>query len=63
MATQGCEGNIAPVYFDEYLGTVDYQLNDAACLPNYLNTGGTKHRRRGQPQRAVEPPGFTWRAA
>ena len=65
MATPGWQGNIpTPYNFDEYLGKVDYQLNDAHRLSvSYFNTGGTSTTKGGSPQLALEPSGFHLAAA
>ena len=59
----GWQGNIATPYnFDEYLGKVDYQLNDAHRLSvSYFNTGGTSTTRGGNGNLPWSLQNSTWR--
>jgi len=59
----GWQGNIATPYnFDEYLGKVDYQLNDAHRLNvSYFNTGGTSRTRGGSGNLPWSFQDSTWR--
>src|SRR5215471_14341856 len=59
----GWQGNIATPYnFDEYLGKVDYQLNDAHRLSaSYFNTGGTSTTKGGSPNLPWSLQNSTWR--
>jgi len=59
----GWQGNIATPYnFDEYLGKVDYQLNDAHRLSvSYFNTGGTSTTRGGSGNLRWSLQNSTWR--
>jgi outer membrane receptor protein involved in Fe transport len=59
----GWQGNIATPYnFDEYLGKVDYQLNDAHRLTvSYFNTGGTSTTKGGSPNVPWSLQDSTWR--
>ena len=59
----GWQGNIATPYnFDEYLGKVDYQLNDAHRLSgSYFNTGGTSTTRGGSGNLPWSLQNSTWR--
>jgi hypothetical protein len=63
MATPGWQGNIATPYnFDEYLGKVDYQLNEAHRLNvSYFNTGGTSRTRGGSGNLPWSFQDSTWR--
>src|SRR5438067_976792 len=59
----GWQGNIATPYnFDEYLGKVDYQLNDVHRLTvSYFNTGGTSTTKGGSPNVPWSLQNSTWR--
>src|SRR5215831_14111918 len=59
----GWQGNIATPYnFDEYLGKVDYQINDAHRLNvSYFNTGGTSRTRGGSGNLPWSFQDSTWR--
>lgn len=59
----GWQGNIATPYnFDEYLGKVDYQLNEAHRLSvSYFNTGGTSTTKAGSPNLPWSLQDSTWR--
>src|SRR5256885_2832780 len=59
----GWQGNIATPYnFDEYLGKVDYQLNDVHRLTvSYFNTGGTSTTKGGSPNVPWSLQDSTWR--
>lgn len=59
----GWQGYIATPYnFDEYLGKVDYQLNDAHRLSfSYFNTGGTSTTRGGNGNLPWSFQDSTWR--
>jgi outer membrane receptor protein involved in Fe transport len=59
----GWQGNISTPYnFDEYLGKVDYQLNQAHRLSvSYLNTGGTSRTRGGSGNLPWSFQDSTWR--
>ncbi|HEX3145637.1 MAG TPA: carboxypeptidase regulatory-like domain-containing protein [Pyrinomonadaceae bacterium] len=59
----GWQGNIATPYnFDEYLGKVDYQLNEAHRLNvSYFNTGGTSRTRGGSGNLPWSFQDSTWR--
>jgi len=59
----GWQGNISTPYnFDEYLGKVDYQLNQAHRLNvSYFNTGGTSRTRGGSGNLPWSFQDSTWR--
>ncbi|MEK6335604.1 MAG: TonB-dependent receptor [Acidobacteriota bacterium] len=59
----GWQGNIpTPYNFNEYLGKVDYQLNDAHRLSvSYFNTGGTSTTRGGSGNLPWSFQDSTWR--
>jgi len=59
----GWQGNIATPYnFDEYLGKLDYQLNDEHRLSlSYFNTGGTSTTKAGSPNLPWSLQSSTWR--
>ena len=59
----GWQGNIqTPYNFDEYLGKVDYQLNDDHRLSfSYFNTGGTSRTRGGNGNLPWSFQDSTWR--
>ena len=59
----GWQGNIpTPYNFDEYLGKMDYQLNDAHRLSvSYFNTGGTSTTKAGSPNVPWSLQDSTWR--
>jgi hypothetical protein len=59
----GWQGNIPTPYdFDEYLGKVDYQLNDKHRLSfSYFNTGGTSTTRGGSGNLPWSFQNSTWR--
>ncbi len=59
----GWQGNIpTPYNFDEYLGKVDYQLNNAHRLTvSYFNTGGTSTTRGGSGNLPWSFQDSTWR--
>src|SRR5438067_11084683 len=59
----GWQGNIpTPYNFNEYLGKVDYQLNDAHRLTvSYFNTGGTSTTKAGSPNVPWSLQSSTWR--
>lgn len=59
----GWQGNIpTPFNSDEYLGKVDYQLNQAHRLSfSYFNTGGTSTTRAGSPNLPWSTQDSTWR--
>src|SRR5258707_3070732 len=59
----GWQGNIpTPYNFNEYLGKVDYQLNDAHRLTvSYFNTGGTSTTKGGSPNVPWSLQNSTWR--
>ena len=59
----GWQGNIATPYnFDEYLGKVDYQLNEEHRLSfSYFNTGGTSRTRGGNGNLPWSFQDSTWR--
>ncbi|MFL6467939.1 MAG: carboxypeptidase regulatory-like domain-containing protein, partial [Pyrinomonadaceae bacterium] len=59
----GWQGYISTPYnFDEYLGKVDYQLNDAHRLSfSYFNTGGTSTTRGGNGNLPWSFQDSTWR--
>ncbi len=59
----GWQGNISTPYnFDEYLGKVDYQLNQAHRLSvSYFNTGGTSRTRGGTGNLPWSFQDSTWR--
>ncbi len=59
----GWQGNIpTPYNFNEYLGKVDYQLNDAHRLTvSYFNTGGTSTTKAGSPNVPWSLQNSTWR--
>jgi len=59
----GWQGNIATPYnFDEYLGKVDYQLNNEHRLSvSYFNTGGTSTTKAGSPNIPWSLQDSTWR--
>jgi hypothetical protein len=59
----GWQGNISTPYnFDEYLGKVDYALNNEHRLTvSYFNTGGTSTTRAGSPNLPWSLQDSTWR--
>src|SRR5438067_7540650 len=59
----GWQGNLpTPYNFNEYLGKVDYQLNDAHRLTvSYFNTGGTSTTKAGSPNVPWSLQSSTWR--
>ena len=59
----GWQGNIpTPYNFNEYLGKVDYQLNNAHRLTvSYFNTGGTSTTKGGSPNVPWSVQDSTWR--
>src|SRR5437763_3026126 len=59
----GWQGNLpTPYNFNEYLGKVDYQLNDAHRLTvSYFNTGGTSTTKAGNPNLPWSLQDSTWR--
>jgi outer membrane receptor for ferrienterochelin and colicin len=59
----GWQGNIpTPFNSDEYLGKVDYQINDAHRLSfSYFNTGGTSTTKGGSPNVPWSTQDSTWR--
>src|SRR5215813_6780187 len=63
LAGSKWQGNIpTPYNFDEYLGKVDYQLNDAHRLSvSYFNTGGTSTTKAGSPNLPWSLQNSTWR--
>ena len=63
MATQDGRAIFPPhLTSDEYLGKVDYQLNDAHRLSvSYFNTGGTNTTKAGSPNVPWSVQDSTWR--
>src|SRR5256714_1912218 len=59
----GWQGNIpTPYNFNEYLGKVDYQLNnDHRLTVSYFNTGGTSTTKAGSPNVPWSLQDSTWR--
>src|SRR2546421_695514 len=59
----GWQGNLpTPYNFNEYLGKVDYQLNDTHRLTvSYFNTGGTSTTKAGSPNVPWSLQSSTWR--